>query len=137
MIKQVFYTLIKGILPLLVYYIFCKLLAEKYDFLYFSTYKEIIGMSFYYSIGVVFFDLVIQIFVYYFVIKVGLLQKIPLFYQGAIMNIPLCFMWIMGFSTMDPPFWLIASVSFIISFIISGIIYWGLNKLEQLLVIIG
>ena len=130
MTKKIIYSVIKGIFPLLIYYSISKLMAPIGGFLYFYSFKEILGMSAFYSRGLIFFDTIIQIILHYVVNKSAEFNNVPLFALGFILNFPLCVLWIWGFSQMKNPNLLVCIISFLISSIISGFIYLMLNTIN-------
>jgi len=123
MTKQLAYSLTKGFIPLLVYYIILKVFAVRPDVFFFMTLKEMLGMTFYFSLSFVIADIVIQTFLYLTLIKKGRFDRIGLFIQGVLFNIPLSLLWILGFLQVDELNMLAVVIGYFVSFVSAGYLY--------------
>lgn len=98
-----------------------------------QTYKEILGMSVYYSFGLIFIDVIIQISIYLLIIKKNFLEKIGMLFQGMLFNVPLCLMCLVLFSEMGNPDWRIVMMSYALSILFAGLVFVWLTKITQTL----
>ena len=98
-----------------------------------QTYKEILGMSVYYSFGFIFIDVIIQILIYLLIIKKNFIEKIGMLFQGMLFNVPLCLMCLVLFSEMENPDWRIVMMSYALSILFAGLVFVWLTKIAQTL----